>query len=78
MVHPIAEQLVHLPHAATAVEWGHVEIAAVEVEGRDDVVADHVQPCHLLFVEFLAASFVARHDPRLEVAADGIPVRQKR
>ena len=38
------------------------------------MVADHAQPCHLFFVEFLSAPAVAGHDPILEVAAHGVRI----
>ena len=36
------------------------------------MVADHLEPCHLGFVEFFTGSGVAGHDPVLEIPADGI------
>ncbi len=36
------------------------------------MVADHVQPVHLFFVELLAAAGVVLHDPALEVATHGV------
>ena len=76
-VHLRSKQLIHLPQPALPVEGRHFEVVAVDVERDRDVVADHVQPVHLFLVEFLAAARVMRHDPALEVAANGIvEVRQ--
>lgn len=61
----------HLAQAALGVEGGHFQVVAVQVEGAGDVVADHVEPGHLFFVEFLAGAAVVLHDPALEVFADG-------
>ncbi len=77
-IHPIAEEFVHLTHAALAIERRHVEIVSLQVKGADDMVADHTQPVHLLLVVFLSAAAVVRHDPFLEVAEHGFLIGRDR
>ena len=43
-VRPAAEELEHFPESGRTVESVHVEVIAFDVEGSDDVVADHLEP----------------------------------
>ena len=74
----IAEEFVHLTHAALAIERRHVEIVSLQMKGVDNMVADHAQPVHLLLVVFLSAAAVVRHDPVLEVAEHGVRIGRDR
>ena len=62
----------HSAQSTLRVERRHFQVVTLDVEGVRNMVADHVQPVHLFFVEFLAAAGMALHDPGLEVAAHGV------
>ena len=40
-IHPVAKELVHLPHAALAIERSHIQIVAFQMKRGDDVVTNH-------------------------------------
>jgi len=62
----------HPAQSALSIKRRHFQVVAVDVERVGNVVADHVQSAHLLFVEFFAAAGVVLHDPTLEIAAHGV------
>lgn len=74
IIHSSAEQLVHSPEPALAVEGRHVEVVAVDVNGSCNVVADHVEPVELLPREFLPGAAVALQYPYLKVPAHRVGV----
>src|SRR6266540_7409015 len=73
-IHLVSKKLVHLTQAALGVKGGHLQVVSLDVKRADYMVADHVQPGHLLFVEFLSRAAVALHNPFLEIPAHGLGI----